>query len=70
MYGPALQAGKLAATFLGLRTGLCLMANGSENRSDLDLWVNQWASAIELAPWLQQQATLDFVFLDFKKKLI
>ena len=46
------------------------MANGSENRSDLDLWVNQWASAIELAPWLQQQATLDFVFLDFKKKLI
>lgn len=37
IYGPALLAGKLAATFQGLGVGLCLVANGSEDYSDLDL---------------------------------
>lgn len=55
MYGPEIQAGELAATFLGLRVGLCLMDHGSEDSSDLDLWVNQWANAIDLAPWLQKK---------------
>lgn len=60
MYGPALQAGKLVSALQGLRVSLCLVSSGWKDHSDLDLWVNQWANAIDLALWLQQQVPLDF----------
>lgn len=63
MYGLALQAGKLVSTLEGFRVSLCLVASGWKDHSNLDLWVNQWANAIDLALWLQQQATLDFGIL-------
>ena len=37
VYGPALSARTLTATFQGLGVGLCLVANGSEEYSDFDL---------------------------------